>query len=136
MIRTVILLLFGGAMLILTLRRLREHRLMERHVLVFLLTGLPFLILGIWPDGIIMVSNLLDIERYTVIVLALACFTLLMMLEMLTIISVQERRITTLAQMVGILQQAQAQTGESESDGNVQGQDENRVEAARTSGGT
>ena len=134
MIRTVILLLFGGAMLILTLRRLREHRLMERHVLVFLLTGLPFLILGIWPDGIIMVSNLLDIERYTV--LALACFTLLMMLEMLTIISVQERRITTLAQMVGILQHAQAQTGESESDENVQGQDENGVEAARTSGGT
>lgn len=105
MIRTAILLLFGGAMLILTLRRLREHRLMERHVLVFLLTGLPFLILGVWPDGIIMVSNFLDIERYTVIVLALACFTLLMMLEMLTIISVQERRITTLAQMVGILQQ-------------------------------
>jgi hypothetical protein len=103
MIARIILVCFGMTILILAVRRMRSYRLKERHMLLFTLTGLPFLVLAIWPFGVDWVGRRLGIDYHTVSVLCIAAFLILMVFELLTIVSLQDRKIATLAQIVGIL---------------------------------
>lgn len=103
MLVRVILLVFGLGVLALAVRRLRNYKIKERHVLLFALTGLPFLVLAVWPSGIGWVAGKLRIEYHTVSLLCVAAFLILMVFELLTIVSLQDRKIATLAQIVGIL---------------------------------
>jgi hypothetical protein len=103
MIARIILLCFGLTVLTMAVRRLRAYRLKERHMLLFAFTGLPFLILAVWPRGIGWLALKLQIEYQTVSLLCLAAFLILMVFELLTIVSLQDRKISTLAQIVGIL---------------------------------
>jgi hypothetical protein len=105
MIRTIVLLGFGLLLVIMSLRSLRQLRMQERWMLLFLVTGLPFLILAAWPDGIVWLSNQMNMEKPTLMVFCLGAFTILLLLKLFSIISVQQRQITTLAQTVGMLQQ-------------------------------
>lgn len=107
MIRSILLLLFGGLVLFQALRSLRKQRLSERYALVFFFVSIPFLLLAVWPDGIVKLSNLLDIERYTMQVLAMGGFLLLVVFKLTSIVSVQDRRIRTLTQLVAILMEKQ-----------------------------
>ena len=102
-VRTVILLIVAAAILLLAVRSLRAGRLKERYCLLFLLTGLPFLVLALWPDGIVALERLLEIEKATLLVLCVTVYFILTTFELLSIVSVQDRKITTLAQSVGIL---------------------------------
>ena len=79
MIKSLILLVLGGSLFTLAVRRLRQYKLRERYALVFLLLGLPFAVLAAWPNAF----------------------------ELLTIVSLQDQKITTLAQCVGILMEKQ-----------------------------
>jgi prepilin signal peptidase PulO-like enzyme (type II secretory pathway) len=98
---------FGGILLILAVRRLRTYKLKERYALLGLLIGLPFVALAFWPNGIGWLAERLGIKGgYTT--LALICvsvFLFLIIFELLTIVSVQDQKITALAQLVGILMQ-------------------------------
>jgi Uncharacterized conserved protein (DUF2304) len=107
MIRSLILIAFGGTLLWLALRRLRQFKLKERYSLLFLMLGLPFLLLAIWPRGIEYLTHATHIEQSTVMLLGVSVFLILMVFELLSIVSVQDRKITTLAQMVGILMENQ-----------------------------
>ncbi len=107
MFRSTILLIFGGTLLVLAVRRLRQFKLKERYSLIFLVLGLPFLVLSIWPKGVEHLARVTGIEQGTVMLLCVSVFLILMVFELLTIVSVQDRRITTLAQMVGILMEQQ-----------------------------
>jgi len=111
MIRSVILVLFAGLVCLLALRSLRAQRLKERYVLMFIAVSGPFLVLALWPDGIVWFSDLLKIEKATVLVLVLAAFMILIIFELLSIVSVQERKIAALAQVVGLLTEKQALNG-------------------------
>jgi hypothetical protein len=102
-IRTIILLLFGCTILYKTMRSLRAHRLKERHVLVFLITGLPFLVLALWPDGIVFLSQRMEIEKPTLMILASSGFLILLIFELLSIVSQQDSKIASLAQVVALL---------------------------------
>jgi len=102
-IRPVILLAISGTLLLLVVRRMRSQRLKERHALVFIFMAIPFLILAVWPVVIERVSEWLGISTYTVMLLGVSVFLILMIFELLTIVSVLDRKISTLAQMVGIL---------------------------------
>jgi len=106
-IRTLILLVIGGAVVTLTLRSLRAQRLNERYVLLFLITGLPFLLLALWPDAVVSVSELLEIEKPTLLILCVATYFILTTFELLSIVSVQGRHIDTLGQHVAILEEEQ-----------------------------
>jgi hypothetical protein len=101
--RTLILFLFGAAMVLFAVQSLRGQRLKERYALLMLFSGLPFLVLAVWPDGIVFLCEVLDIEKPTTMVLCLGVFTLVMLFKLLSIVSVQERRIVSLAQTIGIL---------------------------------
>jgi hypothetical protein len=103
MMPRIILLVFGVSVLIAAVRRMRTYRLKERHMLMFILTGLPFLALAIWPAGLGWISAQLHIDYHTVSMLCIAAFLILVIFEMLTIISLQDRKISTLAQIVGIM---------------------------------
>ncbi len=103
MIRSLVLVGFGLLLLYLSLRRLRQLRMQERWMLLFFVTGLPFLVLAVWPDGIVWLSNQMNMEKPTLMVFCLGAFTILLLLKLFSIISVQQRQITTLAQTVGIL---------------------------------
>ena len=107
LLRTLILLAFGSTLLLLAVRRLRRFRLKERYALLFVLLGLPFLVLAVWPRGIELLSELTRIAQPTVMLLCVSVFLILSVFELLTIVSVQDRKITTLAQMVGILMEHQ-----------------------------
>ncbi|WP_432799395.1 DUF2304 domain-containing protein [Poriferisphaera sp. WC338] len=107
MIRTLILFAFAVLLVVLTIRSLRAQRLKERYVLLFLLTGLPFLVLTFWPNGIVFFSDLLEIEKPTLLVLCACMYFIMTTFSLLSIVSVQERKITTLSQMVSILQEKQ-----------------------------
>lgn len=106
-----ILLFFGGSLLLLAVRRLRQYRLKERYTLLFLFIGTPFLILAAWPNGVGWLANKLNIEYGTVSLLCMSVFLLLMVFELLTIVSMQDRKIATLAQIVGILMEKHGMSG-------------------------
>jgi hypothetical protein len=89
------------------IRRLRAYRLKERHMILFVLTGLPFLGLALWPDAIGSLAKLLNIQYFTLALLCVTAFLILMVFELLTIVSSQDRKISTLAQMVGIMMEKQ-----------------------------
>ena len=105
--RSLFLVGFGGILLTLAVRRLRTYKLKERYALLGLLIGLPFVALAFWPNGIGWLAERLGIKGgYTT--LALICvsvFLFLIIFELLTIVSVQDQKITALAQLVGILMQ-------------------------------
>ncbi len=107
MLKSLILLLFGGGLLLLAVLRLRRYRLKERYALVFLLLGLPFFVLAAWPNAVGKIADLLDMDYRTVTLLSVATVLALMVFELLTIVSVQDQKITALAQLVGILMEKQ-----------------------------
>ena len=107
MIRGLILVIFGGTLLLLAIRRLKKFRLKERYTLLFLLLGMPFLVLAVWPQGVELLGRVTHIEQGTALLLCVSMFLILLVFELLTIVSVQDRKITTLAQMVGILMEHQ-----------------------------
>jgi hypothetical protein len=107
----IILLGFGATVLLVALRRLRMYRLKERHMLLFAFVGLPFLVLAIWPAGVGWVGQKLQIDYHTVSVLCVVAFLILMIFELLTIVSLQDRKISTLAQLVGIMMEKQGMNG-------------------------
>jgi hypothetical protein len=107
MIARLILVCFGTAVLLIAVRRMRSYRLKERHMILFTFTGLPFLALAIWPAGVGWVSLRLGIDYHTVYGLSIFAFLILMVFELLTIVSLQDRKIATLAQIVGILMEKQ-----------------------------
>lgn len=98
------------SLLLLAVRRLRQYRLKERYTLIFVFIGLPFFVLAMWPSGIGWLGEVLHMQYQTIVLLCVSAFFLLIILELLTIVSQQDRKITTLAQMVGILVQQRQET--------------------------
>ncbi|MEZ6190335.1 MAG: DUF2304 domain-containing protein [Phycisphaerales bacterium] len=118
-LRNLIVLALGATILLMAIRSLRAGRLKERYALIFVLTGLPFLVLAMWRDGVGYIAQWLDIDYRTLALIGVTTFFMLMIFKLLSIVSVQERRLTTLAQNMSILMQKQGlidPTGES-SDG-------------------
>jgi hypothetical protein len=107
MIRSLILVIFGGSLLLLAVRRLKQFKLKERFALLFMALGLPFLVLAIWPNGVEFLARISGMEQKTVMLLSVSIFLILVVLQLLTIVSEQDQKITTLAQMVGILMEHQ-----------------------------
>jgi hypothetical protein len=107
LIKSLILLLFGGGLLLLAVMRLRRYRLKERYTLVFVLVSLPLVALAVWPDAVGVVARVLHMDYRTVTLLCVAGVLGLMVFELLTIVSVQDQKITALAQLVGILMEKQ-----------------------------
>lgn len=107
MIRTMVLLVLGIMLFLTALRSLKAMRLKERYALIFFFLGMPFVVLAYWPDGIVFLVKMLDIEKPTLMVLALTGFVVLMFFKLLSVVSVQERQITTLTQTVAILMEQQ-----------------------------
>jgi hypothetical protein len=70
---------------------------------LFMLMGLPLLVLAAWPRAIGWLGEVLHIEYTTVSLLIVVVLGVLMVLEFLTIVSLQDRKIAALAQIVGIL---------------------------------
>lgn len=106
-IRSLFLILLGTSLLILAVRRLRQFRLRERYALLFMLMGLPFIGLAFWQDGVGWLADRLYMQYNTFALLCVSVFLFLAVFELLTIVSMQDRKITTLAQMVGILMERQ-----------------------------
>jgi hypothetical protein len=106
-VKSAILLVLGGSLFTLAVLRLRQYRLKERYALVFLLLGLPFVLLAAWPNAVEHVSRILGIQYQTVALIGVTTFMLLSVFELLTIVSVQDQKISELAQLVGILMQKQ-----------------------------
>ena len=102
-LQNIFLATFGGLLLLLTIRRLRTYRLKERYALLFLLIGLPFVGLAFWPDGVGWMAKLLGIQYNTLALICVSVFLFLIVFELLTIVSVQDQKITALAQLVAIL---------------------------------
>jgi hypothetical protein len=94
-------------LLFLAVLRLRRYRLKERYALVFLLLGLPFFVLAAWPNAVGRIADVLDMDYRTITTLGVAGVLGLMVFELLTIVSVQDQKITALAQLVGILMEKQ-----------------------------
>lgn len=105
--RSLFLVAVGGLLLVSAFRRLRTYRLRERYALLFGLLGLPFIGLAFWPDGVGWVAAKLNIQYNTLALLGVSVFLLLLVFELLSIVSVQDRKINALAQVVGILMEKQ-----------------------------
>jgi hypothetical protein len=112
--RSVFLVTFGGSLLLLAVLRLRAYKLKERYALLFLLIGLPFMLLAFWPDVVGWIAHRLGIYYSTFALICVSVFLFLVVFELLSIVSVQDQKITSLAQMVGILMQKQKQTEEAQ----------------------
>lgn len=106
-IRSLFLITFGGSLLLLAVRRLRTYKLKERYALLFVLIGLPFVGLAFCPDAIGWIARALGIQYTTLALIGVSVFLFLIVFELLTIVSVQDQKITALAQLVGILMEKQ-----------------------------
>jgi hypothetical protein len=106
-IRSLFLIVIGFSLLILAVRRLRQFKLRERYALLFMLMGLPFIGLAFWQDGVGWMAERLHMQYNTLALISVSVFLFLAVFELLTIVSMQDRKITTLAQMVGILMERQ-----------------------------
>ena len=111
MIRPVLMFLVGAMFLLLAIRRLRQYKLKERYALVFMLLGLPFFVLAAWPNLIGEISEHLGIAYETVALATVSIFLLLLIFELLTIVSRLDRKISVLAQYMGILMERQQKPG-------------------------
>ena len=107
LIRMLFLIAMGGSLLVLALRRLRQFRLRERYAVLFMLIALPFIGLAFWQDGVAWMASHLQMQYNTLALICVSIFLFLAVFELLTIVSMQDRKITTLAQMVGILMEKQ-----------------------------
>jgi hypothetical protein len=101
--RSLFLVGFGGILLTLAVRRLRTYKLKERYALLGVLIGLPFVGLAFWQNGIGWIAQRLGIQYTTLALICVSVFLFLIVFELLTIVSVQDQKITALAQLVGIL---------------------------------
>lgn len=109
-LRNLIVLAIGATILFMAVRSLRAGRLKERYALIFFLTGIPFLGLALWRDAVGFIADKLQIDYRTLALLGVTTFFMLMIFKLLSIVSVQERKITSLAQTVGVLMQKQGIT--------------------------
>ncbi|HZL34557.1 MAG TPA: DUF2304 domain-containing protein [Tepidisphaeraceae bacterium] len=94
---------FGGILLLLAVLRLRRYKLKERYALFFVLIALPFLGLAVWPGAVGWIAEKLNIQYTTFALICVSFFLFLIVFELLSIVSVQDQKITALAQLVGIL---------------------------------
>lgn len=106
-IRNLILFTLGGGLFFLALRSLRAQRIKERYAIIFVLTGIPFLGLGFWTEGVGYIGSLLEIDYRTVSLVCITVFLILMVFKLFSIVSVQERQIAILTQQLAILMQKQ-----------------------------
>jgi hypothetical protein len=107
MIQKMFLVTFGTLLLLLAIRRLRTYRLKERYALLFLLIGLPFVGLAYRPDVVGWMAKALHIAYPTFALICVSVFLFLMVFELFTIVSMQDQKITALAQLVAILMEKQ-----------------------------
>ena len=107
MFKTLIPLVFGLSLLLLAVRRLRQYRLKERYTLLFFFIAAPLMALALWPEAVDYIARRMHIEYGTVALLGVTALFSILILELLSIVSVQDRKITTLAQLVGILMEKQ-----------------------------
>jgi len=107
-----ILLVYGIGVFALALNSLRHNRLKEQHVILFFIIGLPFLALAIWPDAIAWSAKQLQIEYQTLMLLMVVGFLVLAVFELLSIISVMDRKITRLTQNIGLIEQELRETND------------------------
>ena len=105
--RSAFLILFGGLLLVTAIRRMRTYRLRERYALAFAALALPFIGLAFWPDAIGWMAETLNIQYNTLALLGVSSFLMLAVFELLSIVSVQDQKITALSQLVGILMEKQ-----------------------------
>jgi len=123
MLKSLILIAFGLTVAAVAIYRLRTYRLKERYALLLILIGAPFFVLAAWQDAVGVIAELLGIQYTTFSLLCLTAFLFVMIFELLTIVSVQEQKINTLSQMVGLLtekrpeQQDEKQPGQASDDG-------------------
>ena len=68
---------------------------------------MPFVGLAFWPQGIGWVAKQLGIQYTTLALIGISVFLFLVVFELLTIVSVQDRKINSLAQLVAILMEKQ-----------------------------
>ena len=114
---TLLMLVIGCTLLLAAIRSLRAHRLQERYALLYLLLGLPFFGLAAWPDAIGRLAVLLGIEYQTLLLITVTTFFLFMTFKLLSIVSRQERKIASLAQVVAILEEKQRRAAARDGEG-------------------
>ena len=102
MIRTIILLSVSATLLLMAVWKMRQMKLKERYALTFIFIALPFWGLAVWPNAITAISTFLGISYFTVMLLAVSLFLILIVFELLVIVSVLDSKVSTLAQMIGI----------------------------------
>ena len=102
-LKSLILLAFGLSVAALAIYRLRTYRLKERYALLLILIGAPFIVLAVWQDAVGVIAEKLGIQYTTFSLLCVTAFLFVMIFELLTIVSIQEQKINTLSQMVGLM---------------------------------
>jgi hypothetical protein len=115
---TLVLIAIAAMLLFLAISSLRAQRLKERYAVQLSLVALPFVALAFWPDTVGIVATHLGIEYQTVLIIISTTFFLLVTFKLFSIVSIQDRKITSLAQQVGILMANQPQGRADETDRN------------------
>lgn len=89
--------------LISTFELIRRRRLWEKYALLWLLTGVVLLVMGLFPTLIYTISKLLGLAHLTTMLLITFLFLLCIVLHFTTVISKQTEQETELAQRLAIM---------------------------------
>lgn len=101
-----VLILVVIVFFVLVLLLLKNRALSLKYTLIWLFAGIVMAVMVCWPKALILVSGLLGIETpmYALFVLALG-FVLCILMALTSIVSRQAKKITTLVQAVGLLEE-------------------------------
>lgn len=115
-LRVSFLAAIGAFLLLLVIFELmRRRRLEERYALLWILTGVVLLVLGVWRDALGVMAELMGIAYPPSALFVLASlFILLVLLHYSTVISKLSNQNTVLAQRVAILEARDRAKRESE----------------------
>ncbi|HET6249255.1 MAG TPA: DUF2304 domain-containing protein [Tepidisphaeraceae bacterium] len=108
------------------------YKLKERYALLFVLIGLPFVALAFWPDAVGWIATKLKIQYTTLALIGVSVFLFLIVFELLTIVSVQDQKITALAQLVGILMEREKLADPEHRPGAEKDEDEDEWKTRKT----
>ena len=96
----------AALLLVVVFELIRSRRLGERYALLWLLTGIVMLVLGVWRGGVNTIAGWFGVESYPPAILfaAAVVFILLLLLHYSTVISKLAAQNTVLAQRLALLE--------------------------------
>lgn len=104
-IRQLVPLAMALVVLLVTVEMIRRRKLREEYAMLWLVTSLVLIVLGVFPSLVIWLQDKLNVNYLTIVVLAIFLFMAMIVMHFAMVISKQAEDIRQLAQRMALINQ-------------------------------